>query len=72
MNMEGKIVVIGYDSGKPQMDAVRSGVMAGAVTQNPIGIGYEAVKAAYMALKGEPLEKTIDTGLTATSNCSIM
>ena len=62
MNMEGKIVVIGYDSGKPQMDAIRSGVMAGAVTQNPIGIGYEAVKAAYSAVKGEKLEKTIDTG----------
>jgi ribose transport system substrate-binding protein len=62
MNMEGQIVVIGYDSGKPQMDAIRAGIMAGAVTQNPIGIGYEAVKAAYLAVKGEKLEKTIDTG----------
>ncbi|MBB6692448.1 ABC transporter substrate-binding protein [Cohnella xylanilytica] len=56
------IVVIGYDSGKAQMDAIRSGTMAGAITQDPIGIGYWAVKAAYMAYKGEKVEKTIDTG----------
>ncbi|HHV93975.1 MAG TPA: ABC transporter substrate-binding protein [Firmicutes bacterium] len=62
MNMQGKIVVIGFDSGRLQLDAIRSGVMAGAITQNPIGIGYEAVKAAYMAINGEPVEKVIDTG----------
>jgi ribose transport system substrate-binding protein len=60
--MEGKITVIGYDSGKQQMDAVRSGVEAGAITQDPIGIGYKCVEAAVKALKGETLPKTIDTG----------
>ncbi|TCL61502.1 ribose transport system substrate-binding protein [Hydrogenispora ethanolica] len=58
----GKIVVVGYDSGKPQIDAVHSGKMAGAITQNPIGIGYEAVKAAVMAIKGQKVKKVIDTG----------
>jgi ribose transport system substrate-binding protein len=62
LNKVGKIVVIGYDSGKIQLDAIRSGLEAGAITQNPIGIGYEAVKAAVMAIKGEKLPKVIDTG----------
>lgn len=62
LKKEGKIVVIGYDSGQAQLDAVRSGVMAGAITQNPIGIGYKSVEAAVKALKGETLPKTIDTG----------
>ena len=62
MKKTGKIVVVGYDSGKQQVDAVRSGKMAGAITQNPIGIGYEAVKAAVMAIKGEKVKKVIDTG----------
>ncbi|MGE5606193.1 MAG: ABC transporter substrate-binding protein [Bacteroidota bacterium] len=62
MNKTGKIVVVGYDSGKLQLDAVRSGLMAGAITQNPVGIGYEAVKAAVMAIKGQPVKKNIDTG----------
>jgi ribose transport system substrate-binding protein len=58
----GKLVVVGYDSGKQQLDAIRSGLMAGAITQNPVGIGYQAVKAAVMAVKGQKLPKVIDTG----------
>ena len=62
LGMEGKLMVIGYDSGQQQMDAIRSGAEAGAITQNPIGIGYKCVEAAYKAYKGESLPKTIDTG----------
>ena len=56
------LVIIGYDSGKQQMDAIRSGAQAGAITQNPVGIGYECVAAAVKAYNGESLPKTIDTG----------
>jgi ribose transport system substrate-binding protein len=62
LKKQGKIVVVGYDSGQAQMDAIRHGVMAGAITQNPVGIGYKCVEAAVKALKGEKLPKTIDTG----------
>jgi ribose transport system substrate-binding protein len=60
--LKRKVVIVGYDSGKEQKDAIRSGVMAGAITQNPVGIGYKTVEAAVKALKGEPLPKKIDTG----------
>jgi ribose transport system substrate-binding protein len=60
--MKRKIVVIGYDSGKQQKEAIMSGAMAGAITQNPVGIGYKTVEAAVKALKGEKLPKIIDTG----------
>ncbi len=56
------IVIIGYDSGAAQKDAVRSGAMAGAITQNPVGIGYETVKAAVATINGESVPKIIDTG----------
>ena len=62
MKQAGKLVVIGYDSGKQQTDAVRSGVEAGAITQDPIGIGYKCVDSAVKAIKGESLPKNIDTG----------
>jgi len=62
LDMEGDIVVIGYDSGQQQMDAIRSGAESGAITQNPIGIGYKCVEAAVKAINGEELPKTIDTG----------
>jgi ribose transport system substrate-binding protein len=57
-----KLVVIGYDSGKEQIDAIKSGEEAGAITQNPIGIGSCVVESAVKALKGEKLPKTVDTG----------
>jgi len=62
LNKAGKLVVIGYDSGQQQIDAIKSGVEAGAITQDPIGIGYKCVEAAVKATKGETLPKTIDTG----------
>lgn len=60
--MKRKIIIIGYDSGKQQKDAIREGVMSGAITQNPVGIGYKTVEAAVKAIKGEKLPKIIDTG----------
>ncbi len=62
LSMEGKLTIIGYDSGQQQMDAIRSGAEAGAITQNPIGIGYKCVEAAVKAYNGETLPKIIDTG----------
>jgi len=60
--MKRKMVIIGYDSGKQQKAAIASGEQAGAITQNPVGIGYKTVEAAVKALKGEKLPKIIDTG----------
>jgi ribose transport system substrate-binding protein len=62
MGKIGKIVVIGYDSGAQQIAAIRSGDMAGAITQNPVGIGYKTVECALKALKGEKIPKFVDTG----------
>ena len=61
MAAEG-VTIIGYDSGRAQTDAIREGLMAGAITQNPVGIGYETVKAAVAAMNGETLPAIIDTG----------
>ncbi len=36
--------------------------MAGAITQNPVGIGYETVKAALEASQGKEVPAHIDTG----------
>jgi ribose transport system substrate-binding protein len=62
MNKEGKLVMVGYDSGKQLIDEIKSGVVLGAITQDPIGIGYKCIESAVKAIKGETLPKTIDTG----------
>ena len=56
------IKIVGFDSGKAQIDAIKNGTMAGAITQNPIGIGQQLVIAAMKAIKGESQPKVIDTG----------
>lgn len=57
-----KVVGVGYDSGKQQKDAIMDGTLLGSITQNPVGIGKCVVESLAKAVKGETLEKTIDTG----------
>jgi len=70
-NKIGKIVIVGYDAGKFQKDAVRSKVMLGAISQDPVGVGYKAVEAAYKASKGEKLPSKIDTGYKWYDNTNV-
>jgi len=62
LGIKGKLTIIGFDSGKDQIDAIKSGLMSGAITQNPVGIGYETVKAAVDIINGKTVPKNIDTG----------
>jgi ribose transport system substrate-binding protein len=55
------IVVIGYDAGAGQKNAVRQGLFVGSITQDPYSIGYKAVELAYKAWKGESVGD-VDTG----------
>ncbi len=57
-----KIVGVGYDSGKTQKDAIMDGTLLGSITQNPVGIGQCVVNSLAKAIKGEKLDKIIDTG----------
>ena len=56
------ITAIGFDSGAAQIDAIKGGVLAGAITQDPIGIGKTVVQAAYDLANGKSVEKFYDTG----------
>lgn len=58
----GELTVVGFDSGQAQIDAIESGVMAGLITQDPIGIGRLTVESAVKAIDGEELEEELDTG----------
>jgi len=56
------IATVGFDSGSILLNAIRNGIMDGAITQNPVGIGYRAVEAAVKAMNDEELPEMIDTG----------
>lgn len=56
-----QVVVVGYDAGEAQKNAVRQGYFLGSITQDPYQIGYQAVELAYKAAKGESVSD-VDTG----------
>ena len=58
---EGKVVAVGFDAGSKQLQAMRDGLFAGSVTQDPVQIGYKAVELAVKAAKGESVSD-VDTG----------
>jgi hypothetical protein len=58
---EDKVVAVGFDAGAKLLDAIEAKIFAGAVTQDPVQIGYQAVKLAVAAAKGETV-KDVDTG----------
>ncbi|MFV0406966.1 MAG: ABC transporter substrate-binding protein [Propioniciclava sp.] len=63
LNLEkGKIKIVGFDSGAAQVNAIKDGTMAGAITQDPIGIGKSVVENAYKVANGESVDKFYDTG----------
>jgi ribose transport system substrate-binding protein len=62
---------VGFDSGKAQIDAIKSGILSGSVTQNPVGIGEQVVAAAMKAIKGVAQPKFIDTGFFWYDNSNV-
>lgn len=55
------IIGVGFDAGTLIKGAVKSGKLAGAITQDPLNMGRKTVELAVKAAKGEPVED-VDTG----------
>ena len=60
----GKVRFVGFDSSPKLVDGMGKGHMDATVVQDPIKMGYLAVKAMVEHLRGKPVEKRIDTGAT--------
>lgn len=56
-----KVIGVAFDSGTVIKQAVKNGVLVGAVTQDPVSIGKWTVRLAVQAAKGEAV-KDVDTG----------
>ncbi|MBM3295172.1 MAG: substrate-binding domain-containing protein [Candidatus Aminicenantes bacterium] len=61
--LAGKVVHIGFDSSKKLVEALAKGEIRGLVLQDPFRMGYDSLRAAVAHLRGEPYEKTINTGV---------
>ncbi len=59
----GKVRFVGFDSSVKLVEALRKKEIDGLVLQNPVRMGYLAVKTMVEHLKGQQVEKRIDTGV---------
>src|SRR5277367_5847900 len=64
------IKVIGFDSDDKTVKFLADGTLAGLVVQDPFRMGYDGIKTALAASKGEKIETFVDTGanLITTAN----
>ncbi len=59
----GKVKFIGFDASDTLVKGLSEGHIDGLVVQDPVKMGYLGVKTLVSHLKGEPVEKRIDTGV---------
>ncbi|MBX3120478.1 MAG: substrate-binding domain-containing protein [Fimbriimonadaceae bacterium] len=69
--LAGKVKFVGFDSSTKLVEGLSAGEIDGLVVQNPFKMGYETVKTMVAHLKGEKVEKRIDTGATFVSKANM-
>ena len=60
----GKVKFIGFDISEKLLGGLEAGGLQATVLQDPVGMGYEAVKTMVAHLRGDPVDRRIDTGAT--------
>ena len=64
----GGIIGVGFDKSDAILSLIKDGSLVCAMAQNPDVMGYEGLKAAVAAVKGEEIpEKNVDTGVSVLS-----
>jgi ribose transport system substrate-binding protein len=59
----GKLHFVGFDSSDNLVKGLQDGTLDGLVLQDPVKMGYLAIKTLVAHIKGEPVERRIDTGV---------
>src|SRR6476661_527173 len=66
-----KINLIGFDSDDQLVKFLQDGTIAALVVQDPFRMGYEGVKIALAASKGEQVPASVDTGASAITKANM-
>lgn len=63
-NQVGKINIVGFDSGRPQIQAIKDKIILGSITQRPYQMGYDSVQKAVEVIKNPniKLPKFLNSG----------
>ncbi|MBL9216517.1 MAG: substrate-binding domain-containing protein [Opitutaceae bacterium] len=63
----GKVKFVGFDTGAELVGGLRAGDISGLLVQDPLRMGYLGVRYAVAVLRGESVEKFVDTGVTVAT-----
>jgi ribose transport system substrate-binding protein len=66
-----KINLIGFGSDDGLVQMVRDGIIAGLIVQDPFRMGYDSIRIAVAASKGEHVPSNIDTGIYLVTKANI-
>ncbi|MDQ2985492.1 MAG: substrate-binding domain-containing protein [Armatimonadota bacterium] len=66
----GKVKFVGFDASAKLLDGLQAAKIDGLIVQNPRKMGYLGVKNMVAHIKGEPVEKRIDTGATLVTKAN--
>ncbi len=66
-----KINLVGFDSDDELVKFLQDGTIAALVVQDPFRMGYDGVKTALAAAKGEQVPANVDTGATLITKANM-
>jgi ribose transport system substrate-binding protein len=66
-----KINIVGIGSDEKLVKLLQDGVIAGLVVEDPFRMGYDGVKTALAASKGEQVPANVDTGATLVTEANM-
>ncbi len=69
--LAGKLKFVGFDASAKLLDGLKADKIHGLVIQNPFQMGYLSVKTMTAHLRGEVVEKVIDTGSTFVTRAKL-
>lgn len=67
----GKLVAVGFDGNQDLQNFVRDGTLEGIVVQSSYQMGYKGVNTINKIIKGEKVDKFIDTGVVFVTKDNI-
>jgi ribose transport system substrate-binding protein len=67
----GKVRFVGFDASDSLVKSLRDGHIDGLVVQDPVRMGYLGVKTLVAHIKGEKVERRIDTGVRVVSRADM-
>jgi ribose transport system substrate-binding protein len=62
LGLKEQVMLVGFDSSENEIKLIEEGVIQAVIIQKPFNMGYLGIKTAFQAMKGQKVNKKMDTG----------